>query len=111
MVLLAAVTVATAGFLIRAMRWGILLRPLREDVPLRSRFAATCIGFVLAVTHPQAGNIGGGGFMIVRTADDTRAALDFRERAPRAASRAWHRRAGGRATCRGGRPGIRGRGS
>jgi uncharacterized protein (TIRG00374 family) len=44
-ILLAAVAVATAGFMIRAMRWGILLRPLREHVPLRSRFAATCIGF------------------------------------------------------------------
>ena len=48
--------------------------------------AAIAVQFALAVTHPQAGNIGGGGFMIVRTADDTRAALDFRERAPAAAS-------------------------
>ena len=44
--------------------------------------AAIAVQFALAVTHPQAGNIGGGGFMIVRLADDTRAALDFRERAP-----------------------------
>jgi gamma-glutamyltranspeptidase/glutathione hydrolase len=49
--------------------------------------AAIAVQFALAVTHPQAGNIGGGGFMIVRTADDTRAALDFRERAPRTSSR------------------------
>ncbi len=44
--------------------------------------AAIAVQFALTVTHPQAGNIGGGGFMIVRLADDTRAALDFRERAP-----------------------------
>jgi gamma-glutamyltranspeptidase/glutathione hydrolase len=44
--------------------------------------AAIAVQFALTVTHPQAGNIGGGGFMIVRLVDDTRAALDFRERAP-----------------------------
>jgi gamma-glutamyltranspeptidase/glutathione hydrolase len=49
--------------------------------------AAIAVQFALAVTHPQAGNIGGGGFMIVRLADDTRAALDFRERAPGHATR------------------------
>jgi gamma-glutamyltranspeptidase/glutathione hydrolase len=49
--------------------------------------AAIAVQFALAVTHPQAGNIGGGGFMIVRLADDTRAALDFRERAPGRATR------------------------
>ncbi len=47
--------------------------------------AAIAIQFALAVVNPEAGNIGGGGFMIVRLADDTRAALDFRERAPGAA--------------------------
>jgi gamma-glutamyltranspeptidase/glutathione hydrolase len=41
----------------------------------------------LAVTYPRAGNIGGGGFMIVRLADGTAAAVDFRERAPASASR------------------------
>lgn len=49
--------------------------------------AAIAVQFALAVTNPQAGNIGGGGFMIVRLADDTRAALDFRERAPGRATR------------------------
>jgi gamma-glutamyltranspeptidase/glutathione hydrolase len=44
--------------------------------------AAIATQFALAVVNPQAGNIGGGGFMIGRLADDTRFALDFREEAP-----------------------------
>ena len=43
--------------------------------------AAVAVGFVLAVTYPQAGNIGGGGFMILRT-KDTITTIDFREKAP-----------------------------
>ena len=48
--------------------------------------AAVCVGFVLAVTHPQAGNLGGGGFLIVHT-DQTDVAIDAREMAPAAAER------------------------
>jgi gamma-glutamyltranspeptidase / glutathione hydrolase len=48
--------------------------------------AAVATGFVLAVVHPQAGNLGGGGFMLVRMADGTTHFLDFRERAPAAAT-------------------------
>src|SRR5207253_9526858 len=48
--------------------------------------AAVAVGFALAVTHPTAGNIGGGGFMLVRMADGRTTFLDFREKAPAAAS-------------------------
>lgn len=49
--------------------------------------AAVAVGFALAVTHPSAGNLGGGGFLVVRLADGTTAAIDYREKAPSAASR------------------------
>jgi gamma-glutamyltranspeptidase/glutathione hydrolase len=49
--------------------------------------AAVAVGFALAVTHPQAGNLGGGGFMLLRTAAGKTTAIDFREMAPARASR------------------------
>jgi len=50
--------------------------------------AAVATGFALAVTHPQAGNLGGGGFMMVHLAETGDViALDFREMAPKAATR------------------------
>jgi gamma-glutamyltranspeptidase/glutathione hydrolase len=49
--------------------------------------AAVAVGFTLAVTYPQAGNIGGGGFMVVRLANGTTTTFDFRELAPSGASR------------------------
>ncbi len=50
--------------------------------------AAVATGFALAVTHPQAGNIGGGGFMLIKLAGrDDVIAIDYREKAPVAATR------------------------
>lgn len=49
--------------------------------------AAVAVGFALAVTHPQAGNLGGGGFMLLRTPAGHTTAIDFREMAPQGASR------------------------
>ena len=48
--------------------------------------AAVAVGYALAVTYPAAGNLGGGGFMTVRLADGTTGFLDFREKAPAAAT-------------------------
>jgi gamma-glutamyltranspeptidase / glutathione hydrolase len=48
--------------------------------------AAVGVGYALAVVYPAAGNLGGGGFMTIRFADGRKTFLDFRERAPRAAS-------------------------
>jgi gamma-glutamyltranspeptidase/glutathione hydrolase len=42
--------------------------------------------FALAVTHPQAGNLGGGGFMVIRTPEGEVSTIDYRERAPMAAT-------------------------
>ena len=49
--------------------------------------AAVAVGFAMAVTHPFAGNLGGGGFMLIRMADGRATFIDFRERAPEKASR------------------------
>ena len=52
--------------------------------------AAVATAFALSVTYPAAGNIGGGGFMIVRLADGTATSFDYREKAPRAATPAMY---------------------
>jgi gamma-glutamyltranspeptidase/glutathione hydrolase len=60
--------------------------------------AAVAMGFVLAVVHPRAGNIGGGGFMVIRRADGTVQTLDFREVAPLAATADMYLDMNGRVT-------------
>ena len=48
--------------------------------------AAVAVGYALAVVYPAAGNLGGGGFMTIQLADGRKAFLDFREKAPLAAT-------------------------
>jgi gamma-glutamyltranspeptidase/glutathione hydrolase len=48
--------------------------------------AAVATGFALAVVHPQAGNLGGGGFMLIRMADGRAHFIDYREKAPTTAT-------------------------
>src|SRR5690348_7816902 len=60
--------------------------------------AAVAVGFALAVTHPTAGNLGGGGFLLLRTASGETTFLDFRERAPAKAGRDMYLDAEGKLT-------------
>ncbi len=58
--------------------------------------AAVAVALTLAVTWPEAGNLGGGGFLLLRKADGTEVAIDYRERAPLAATRDMYLDAGGK---------------
>ena len=49
--------------------------------------AAVAVGFAMAVAYPEAGNIGGGGYSVIRLADGRSAAIDYREMAPAGATR------------------------
>ena len=60
--------------------------------------AAVAVGFALAVTYPFAGNLGGGGFMLIRLADGRTTFIDFREKAPAKASRDMYLDASGKPT-------------
>jgi len=56
--------------------------------------AAVATAFALAVTHPSAGNIGGGGFMVVRTPNGDATTFDYREKAPLKSTRTMYMRDG-----------------
>ncbi len=60
--------------------------------------AAVAVALALAVTHPSAGNLGGGGFILARMADGRTSFVDFREMAPRSASRNMYIGPDGKAT-------------
>jgi gamma-glutamyltranspeptidase/glutathione hydrolase len=57
--------------------------------------AAVATGFALAVVHPAAGNLGGGGFLLLRTHDGHATFIDFREKAPLAATETMYQDAHG----------------
>jgi len=62
--------------------------------------AAVAVGFALAVVHPEAGNLGGGGFIVIRLKDGAVHALDYRETAPARATRDMYLDAQGQPTDR-----------
>ena len=57
--------------------------------------AAVATGFALAVVHPAAGNLGGGGFLLLRTHDGKTTFIDYREKAPLAATETMYQNAKG----------------
>ncbi|HXQ97336.1 MAG TPA: gamma-glutamyltransferase [Candidatus Limnocylindrales bacterium] len=69
--------------------------------------AAVAVAFALAVVEPRAGNIGGGGFMLVRLADGRSSFIDYREEAPKSASRELYRKPDGTYDMQGSRLGYR----
>src|SRR5580698_1213836 len=69
--------------------------------------AAAAVAFALAVVEPRAGNIGGGGFMLVRLADGRTNFVDYREEAPMRATRELYRKPDGTYDAQGSRTGYR----
>jgi gamma-glutamyltranspeptidase/glutathione hydrolase len=69
--------------------------------------AAVAVAFALAVVEPRAGNIGGGGFMLVRLADGRSNFIDYREEAPKSATRELYRKPDGTYDMQGSRLGYR----
>lgn len=68
--------------------------------------AAVATGFALAVVHPTAGNIGGGGFMVIRFPDGSATCIDYREKAPAKADRDMYLKPDGTVDAQKSRQGI-----
>jgi gamma-glutamyltranspeptidase/glutathione hydrolase len=103
-ILLAAPLPCHAAHSAEAARHGMVVagEPLAADVGVEimkaggnAVDAAVAVGFALAVTHPEAGNIGGGGFMLIRLAGGESVVVDYREMAAGAASREMYLDSGG----------------
>ncbi len=96
----------SAKDLVRAQHGMVVAEePLAADIGLQvlknggnAVDAAVAVGFALAVTHSLAGNLGGGGFMLVRLANGKTTFLDFRECAPQKATRDMYLDANGNPT-------------
>jgi gamma-glutamyltranspeptidase / glutathione hydrolase len=69
--------------------------------------AAAAVAFALAVVEPRAGNIGGGGFMLIRLADGRTNFVDYREEAPQKATRELYKKPDGTYDTQGSRTGYR----
>jgi gamma-glutamyltranspeptidase / glutathione hydrolase len=96
---IACISLLSASLLARQPEYArhamvVAQEPIAADVGLRvlqsggnAIDAAVAVAFALAVTYPYAGNIGGGGFLLARFADGRATFIDFREKAPMAATR------------------------
>ncbi len=87
---LADSTIVTEGARSMVVSGNVIASRVGRDIIARGGNAidaAVAVGFALQVVHPEAGNIGGGGFMMIRLADGQTFALDYRETAPSRATR------------------------
>jgi gamma-glutamyltranspeptidase/glutathione hydrolase len=114
--LMYALRLTIAGIFLAGMVWArqpvrarhamvVTEEPIAADVGVRilrnggnAIDAAVAVAFALAVTYPNAGNLGGGGFLLARLADGRTTFIDFRERAPQASTRNMYLDGAGNAT-------------
>jgi gamma-glutamyltranspeptidase/glutathione hydrolase len=78
----AQVVESKSGMVVSASNWASDIGARTLEAGGNAVDAAVATAFALAVTYPLAGNIGGGGFMVIRLADGRATTIDYRERAP-----------------------------